>query len=186
MPMLWIWNKQFVAPFLSPLPVAEGRNWHVTWHSHSANAPTLWQQCHNVGGNVVSTLVPTLWQYSFVDTFKHPSNTVWTSKQHCVNIVPVLYFNQNPNIAITLANVSQHWDNVEAKLCECCGNVALNIGDRCSDNVWAMLCECHGNVALNVGHQPSDNVQAIFGEHWCPMLGTKVETMFRQGWVNVV
>ncbi len=65
-------------------------------------------------GNIVTILVPmlpqrlspTLWPCSFVDASKNPSNIVWTSNQHCVNVVPMLYFNQTPNIATMLY---EHW-----------------------------------------------------------------------------
>ncbi len=52
---------------------------------------------------------PMLWQCSFVDPFKHPSNSAWTSRQCCVNIVPIFYSNQNSNVATML---SQHWSTL--------------------------------------------------------------------------
>ncbi len=105
-------------------------------HDISANAPTLWQCCRNVGANVVSILVPTFCQHSTIDTFKHPSNIVSTSRQHgygygygnfiymleqpkhilqltssehCVNIVPMLYFAQIPTLTQHGHNVGPHW-----------------------------------------------------------------------------
>ena len=131
---------------------------------YRANAPTLCQCCHNVGANIVSTSVPVLWQRSSVDTFKCPSNVVWMSRQHCVNVVATLYFDQNPNVATTLSqhcgqcwptfrqccvtvvaaslpNIGKwHWDNIQATLGEHCGNVTLNVGDWHWENVQARLC----------------------------------------------
>ena len=55
-----------------------------------------------------------------MDTFECPSNVFWTPRQRCVNVVPVLYFEQNPNVVTILANVGQ----IEATLCERCGSVS--------------------------------------------------------------
>ena len=121
------------------------------------------QHCFNVS--------PILWQRSFVYTFKHPSNVVWTSRQHCVNVVVTLYFDQNLNAATTLSRLWWTSANVVTTLCECCGNVVTTLGtdvetmfrQRCV-NV-AMLCEHCGNVALNVGDRHCNNVQAMLCEH---------------------
>ena len=64
-------------------------------HLHCMLSIQLMLQC---SGNVVTISVPTssqrrspmLWQRSFVDTFKHTSNIVWTSKQCCANVVSML------------------------------------------------------------------------------------------------
>ncbi len=66
------------------------------------------------------------------------------------------------NVALNVGD--RRWDNVQAMLCECCGNVALNVGDWRWDNIQAMLCECCGNIALNVGDWHWDNVQATLCE----------------------
>ena len=66
-----------------------------------ATPPTLWRCCHNVGANVVGMFVPTMWQCSHVDTFERTSNVVWMSRQCCMNIVPTVYFDQNPNVVTT-------------------------------------------------------------------------------------
>ena len=94
------------------------------------------------------------------------------SRPLCVNIVPMLYLNQNPNVATVL---SQHWPtlaNFETTFRQCCVNVVTaslstlgtdietmfrqrcvnvawtlvpNIGDRRWDNIQATLCECQGS-----------------------------------------
>ena len=115
-----------------------------------AYTPTLWQRFHNIGANAVSMSVPTLWRYSFVDTIKHPSNVVWMSRQCCVNIIPTLYFDQNPNIAtmlsqcwLMLANFEttfrQHCVNVVAMLLSLLGtNIETTFGQRLHNIDWML------------------------------------------------
>ena len=83
-----------------------------------------------------------------------------------------------------------HWDNIQAALCECCGNVASNIGDRHWDNVQATLCECPWQRCSPgwwlMLRQHSGNIVWTLWKHHSPMLVTDVETMFRQCCVNVV
>ena len=163
--------------------------------SYPANAPTMWQRCHNADANVVSTLVPTLWQCSNVDTLNRPSNVVWTSRQGCVNVVPTLHFDQNPNVA-TMS--SQHWPTlgkVETSFRQRCGNVVAILLSILGTDIRTMfrqfcvnvvatslstlrtdvetaLCERCGSVALLIGDQLWDSNQATLCEH-CVNVGAQ-------------
>ncbi len=116
-------------------------------------------------------LVPTLWQRSNVDTFKCPSNVVWTSRQCCMNIVLMLYFNQNPNVATMLSQCWLMLANIQAMWCECCGNVALNVGDWHWDNIPAMLGECCLNVSAKQWEMTT------FGQHCVIVVATLLSTL---------
>ena len=121
------------------------------------------QPCHNVGANVVSTSVPLLWRHLFVDNSKHSSNivwhpdNVWTLHQHCIST-------KIPMLPQHCHNVGQHWDNVEATLCECCH--------------YPML----GNDIETMFRQHCVNIVAMS----LSMLGTIIQTTFRQHCVNIV
>ena len=132
-------------------------------------------------------------------------NVVWTLYQ-CFILVKLPTLPQLcHNIATTL---SQRWPmlaNVQATLCELCGNVTLNVGDQHWDNIQARLCEHHLNVCAQFWvmmlWQHSNKVVWMLwkhcSQHWrpplrwhlgnvvwtlceprCPMLGTDVETTF--------
>ena len=147
-------------------------SYHQELSSNPANTPILWQRCHNVGASVVSTSVTKLWQHSNVDTVKHPSNIMWTSKQCCVNVVPTLYFNQNPNISTML---SQHWPNlanIQTMFRQRCANVVAmplsKLGTDIGDDVETTFSQCCVNdVSMsvpNIGEQSWDKVQAASHE----------------------
>ncbi len=121
--------------------MVKGKNW-----PYEVNTQLTLQRWHNV----VTTLVPTLWQRSLVDTFKCPSNVVWPCRQCYVNIESILYFNQNPNVATPLANISQHCDNGVAMFRKCCVN---NVGTSLPNtNIKTTFRQCCVNIT------------------WCPKL----------------
>ncbi len=98
-------------------------------------------------GTIVTMLVPMLsqrrstklWQRLFVDAFKHPSNILWTSRQHCVNIAAMLYSDKNPNIATILP---QRWltlATIQTMLKQCSVNVVATSLPIVGANVETMM-----------------------------------------------
>ncbi len=170
--MQWVFYVQILADITGSL-YAHLQVWKLALaHPHMASqAQPTPQHCHNVGANIASMSVPTLWQHSDVpvDTFKCPSNSVWTSRQRCVNFIPTLCFDQNPNVA---AMLSQCWwmsVNIEITFRQCCVNVVATMGimlrQRSGNVVWTLSqCWCP-MLGTNVG-----NVVWMLSQHWCPIL----------------
>ena len=122
------------------------------------------QRCHNVVTTLVEIGIETLRQ--------HSGNVVWMLWWRCSQCW------------------ERPWDNVQKRLCECCGNIALNIGEQHSHNVQATLCEHCLNVDAQLWGltftQPLGNVVRTLSLCQWPTSGTDIHTTFRQCWVNVV
>ncbi len=205
--ILWAWWTLSLTQSSNVLPTSiilrrmRTFSWYI-WHT----TQLILRFC----GNIVITLVPTLsqcwspmfWWCWFVDIFNHPRNVVWTSRK-CVNIVPMLHLEENPNVATTLShncvNVSavmlpnikdRLWDKIQTTWCEYCDNITPSVGEWGRDNVQAMLCESLANVATQCWglrlRQHIGNVGWMLSKHWCQTLETDTETTFRQHCLNVV
>ena len=93
-----------------------------------------------------------------------------TFRQCCVNVLATLV----PNIG------DQHWDDMQAMLCQHCGNVGPNIGDWHRDNVPAMLWQCCSQCGWPTFRQHSGNIVRTLWQCCSSTLVTDIETMFRQ------
>ncbi len=125
------WVRDQTGSLAKNKKIRNAKMWNV-----NANSQLTLRCCGNVvnvDSNIVGTLAPTLWQHSLVDTFKCLSNILWTCRQRCVNIVPMLYFDKNHNVDTICHNFAQHCNTVAPKSCECCVNVVAmsvpNIGE---------------------------------------------------------
>ena len=126
-------------------------------------------------GNIVTALAPTLSQYwsqccgnvHLWILLNVPTMLCWLRDNnvciHCTNVVFWPKSQLFNNIVTMLAEVSECWDNVQATLCECYGNITR----QCCG---LPLRQHLGNIVLTL----------------LPMLGTDIDTTFRQHCVNVV
>ena len=178
-------------------------------HRLSAHSPPKTQTNPEVNEHVTqdSMSVPTLRQCSNVDTFIHPSNIVWTSRHRCVDVVPTFYCNPNPNFATKLSQLWPMLANIQAMLCEFCGNVtpccencvAMSLS-KLGTNIETTFRQCCVNVVWtsvpNIGDQHWDNIQVTLCERWVNVVWTllpnigdqrldKVQAMLCESCINI-
>ena len=110
-----LWQSSFVDAFIHPS--------QVVWISTLAE----FSQCCD---NVQATLWECCTNIAFWPNFQHCRVNIgwcwptlrWCLKQCCMDVMPRLCFNENPNVATMLC-----WDNIQAMLWQCCFNSYIQI-----------------------------------------------------------
>ena len=138
--------------------------------AYPGNAPTLWEWCYNIGGNVVSMLVPMLvpWHYYF-----YQSNDMILSFK-------ILFLKWEIKFLIhgVFLQWFQHCHNIVTILPECCSLVVYQCWTptimQCSYKFAWTLCECWYIMSYSVLHQRCGHVVKLhnFPTLWQHCLNT--------------